>query len=245
MSIFFKRMMSIFLLGLIGLWTPICSQQFDYAVSLGSYCMVAIQLSNCKARDHAYPLDWINSPFEGLIKFIAHQGYDFLRKEYLLFKIEGHEKVVYDLNYEAMRFPHDFDFTFTDMAASEAFCGTYTQVNISNYGDILTKYQRRIARFFDLLRSNKTILFVRYDISYEQVILLDRLLHSQYPQLKYMILALGPSEEIKPPWGLERVRNYYMPFSQDYGGMTPLWQHIFSQFSLPYVKTGPAPTWWK
>lgn len=243
MLIFLKRSIYVFLLWITCLWTPVYSQQFDYAISLGSYCMVAIQLSKCRARDHAYPLDWTNNSFEGMLKFIAHEGYNFLIKEHLLFKIEGHEKVVYDLNYDAMRFPHDFDFKFTDSAAKKVSYGIYTQVKIANYEDVLAKYQRRIARFFDVLRSDKTVLFVRYDISYEQAILLDALLRAQYPQLNYMILALGPSDEIKQPWGLERVRNYYMPFSLEFDGITPLWQHVFSQFPMPQVLTDPAPTW--
>lgn len=252
MFIFLKRSMYVFLLWVTCLWTPVYSQQlvysqqFDYAISLGSYCMVAVQLSKYQARDRAYPLDWVYSSFDGMLKFLKEEGRHFLFKQHLLFDIVSSEqivKVVYDLNYDAMCFPHDFDFDFILPATIPC---TFTQVNIKNYEDVLAKYQRRVARFFEVLRSDKTVLLVRYDISYEQAILLDSLLRTKYPRLKYTILALGPAEEMKNPWGLERVHNYYMPHSLDLGCMsiTSLWQHVFSQFQLPKVTTDPASLPW-
>ncbi len=244
MFILLKRSMSIFLLWVACLWTPVysqqvCSQQFDYAISLGSYCMVASQISKYHARDRSYPLDWTHTPFTALIKFLTEEGHNFLIKEHLLFDIYDGKKVVYDLYYDKMCFPHDFNYDF--IIPVNIPC-TYTQVNIKNYEDVLTRYQRRITRFFEVLNSDKTILFVRYELSYEQAILLDSVLRSKYPRLKYMILALGLTEEMKTPWGLERVRNHYMPHSLDFddNNITAVWQQVFSQFQLPKVASDPG-----
>lgn len=50
---------------------------YDEVVSLGGHCQVAHQLKVHNLRYHAYPFDYVITPYEGLAPFLVYQGFIF------------------------------------------------------------------------------------------------------------------------------------------------------------------------
>ncbi|WP_068471366.1 DUF1796 family putative cysteine peptidase [Candidatus Protochlamydia phocaeensis] len=195
---------------------------YDEAVSLGYSCQVAQQLNDNGIRHQAYPFDWMLSSAEGLILFIHYAGAGFLDLDKIAIeeRVAGTNILIVADTLYGFRLLHDFYDPFDTF-----------------YPIVKQKYERRIARFFNLLRSNKKVLFVRIQFTREQAELLDFILHTLYPQLTYTILALNP--EPQADWGLERVKNLQLHQIPDvwYGDHTR-WREILSQFN---VKPSPNP----
>lgn len=199
-------------------------KQYDEVISLGTACQAAWQLEGNGMRRLAYPFDWLVTPFHGLIPFIINQGAGFLDKD----KIE----IVKTLPGKAT-FLHVADLTY-DIHFIHDFHGTEI---IDNYDKIKNKYDRRIQRFFTLLQSNKKILFFRVQITRDEAIVLDNLIHTTYPNLEYTLVAINDSPDTENDWGLERVRNFYMRQSIDnWQGDGERWKDILSQFSVKESK---------
>jgi Putative papain-like cysteine peptidase (DUF1796) len=167
--------------------------KYDEVISLGGNCEPAIQLRKNHMRMMGYPFDWMfTTSVQGLIEFIQNKGAGFLDHDQLALSTEGGHHAVTDLRYG---FTLIHDFTSFD--------------NFQNdYLIVKEKYDRRIKRFFELLESNKEVLFIRLQIPCDQCTLLDHVIHTQYPNLSYEILALNHAEEAD--WGLERVKNVYL-----------------------------------
>lgn len=202
------------------------SKPYEVVVSLGNMCQVAHQLDVNLLRNVAYPFDWVIIPFPSLYFFIANEGQHFLQPDRLVF-FDNHpdalgevKSFVKEMNYQ-IEFLHDF-------ALSPDF--------MKDYNEIKEKYDRRVLRFFELLKSTKKILFVRRGITYKEAVSLDKLLRKKYPHLDYTILALDNTEEIKKEWGLKRVKNYYLRELEPWSwvGDPWAWNEILQRF--PFAK---------
>lgn len=112
----------------------------------------------------------------------------------------------------------------------------YAPNYLQNYFEVKAKYDRRIKRFFDLMLSNKKILFVRLGLTREQTEHIDYIIHALYPSLNYTLLVLNSDEQYThdADWGLERVRNFYLrqTFPYFWSGDTLAWTEILSQFPV-------------
>jgi hypothetical protein len=193
---------------------------YDEAVSLGYNCQVTWQLKANGFRTVAYPFDWLHTPSLGLLDFITYQGSNFfdINKISDLGPYPGDPNClqVLDLNFGITSY-HDF-------SANPPF---------ENYWRIKSKYDRRISRFFDLLNSNKRILFVRLGDSRQEIEDLDYLLQQQYPNLNYSILAVNESEDYNTNWGLERIKNYYIKQTPwNWQGDFVSWKAILEHFPI-------------
>ena len=205
------------------------NKPYDVVVSLGNMCQVAHQIEINSMRSAAYPFDWVITPFPSLYFFIANEGRFFLEPDRLVFcedQPDGTGKeiksFIKDLNYH-MEFFHDFELSPDFM---------------KDYPAIKEKYNRRIERFFELLRSKKRVLFVRRNLNYKEAVLLDKLLKKKYPQLRYTILALGDTQDMKSNWKLKRVKNFYLRELEPWSwvGDPWAWNEILQQFSLKEIK---------
>lgn len=209
-------------------------RKYDEAVSLGTACQGAWHLKDNGMRKWAYPLDWLITPFHGLVAFIQNRGEGFLEQDKLqLLEVLPSAGTspsmlhVVDLTYDFHSI-HDF---FSDM---------------SNYDQIKAKYAQRIQRFFELLESDKKVLLVRVQISRDEAIHLDAMLQNLYPHLDYTLLAVSDRPEAQVDWGLERIRNFYMHQEPgDWKGDCERWKDILSLFPVKGTKkkNGDGDTW--
>ncbi len=206
-------------------------ETYDQAVGLGFNCQVAHQLEHNKVRFFAYPFDWCQTPFDSLLAFIANEGKDFLEWGNICALKPHHgdptHLEVVDLVYGITTF-HDF----------------LTSPHLGNYAQVKSKYDKRTKRFFDLLKSNQRVLFIRQDLSKEQAEYLDEVLHSTYPNLNYTLLVINATEEYKPSWGLPRIANFYMEPVADWTGNYSRWTEILSQFSVARFNHRPLEEVW-
>jgi hypothetical protein len=199
-------------------------QEYDEAISLGAHCQPAWQLRANNLRNCAYPFDALISPFDALVNFIANLGLDFLDRNMLnCVPIEGGGFYIQDLKYGLILI-HDFQLIGNTLI---------------NYEEVKAKYDRRTKRFFDTLLSNKKVLFIRQDLSYEQATFLDHILHALFPNLAYTLVALNSREEAKyeHDWELERVRNFYLKQTDPYvwSGDDQAWKEILNNFKVKPV----------
>lgn len=204
-------------------------QQYDEVVSLGYSCQVAWQLETNGIRRLAYPFDWFHTSYESLIAFINNKGAHFLDLDKINvggpYPGDPSRLLVKDLLYGIISY-HDFLAT----------------PPMSNYADIKYKYDRRTKRFFNLLQSNKRVLFVIQDALKSQVENLDYLFHMLYPKLAYTILAVNSHEEYCSPWGNARIENFYLPqIPGDWMGNFGVWTEILSKFTVIHSSTRRPP----
>jgi hypothetical protein len=203
-------------------------RKFNVAISLGEVCQPAGHLHASGLRRRSFPFDWLITPFEGLMRFIANEGKGFLKKENLLFNVSvyGVPGVAFDAYY--CIYPvHALKYS---MKNSSGGIKKYDEVVVNDFDGIKATLERRIERFFDVLRSNKKVLFVRLGITYKEALRLDELLHTRYPRLDYVILALDDTHEMRYDWGLKRVRNFYIKRPSKFDSHGEDWKRIFALF---------------
>ncbi|MCE2983350.1 MAG: papain-like cysteine peptidase [Parachlamydia sp.] len=141
---------------------------YDEAVSLGCLCQVAQQLNLNGIRHQSYPFDWIVTHAEGPTRFIANQGAGFLDLDQITLGEKWANTnfiIAYDHLYNFILL-HNFNIPFH-----------------ASYVPIKDQFDKRIRRFFQLLQSDKKILFVRLVITQEEAELLDHVLQTCYPTL--------------------------------------------------------------
>ncbi|WP_068469485.1 DUF1796 family putative cysteine peptidase [Candidatus Protochlamydia phocaeensis] len=208
-------------------------QAYDEIVSLGYGCQVAWQLETNGLRKAAYPFDWFHTSFDSLMAFIQHKGEHFLEW--------NHIWIVEPYPGDTGRF-HVVDLLY----GIHSYHDFLSMPPMANYNDIKTKYDRRINRFFELLNSNKKILFVREGFTREQVEQLDLLFQTLYPTLSYTILAVSDDEAFYEDWGLERIRNFYIQQKAwNWMGDFARWKEILDQFCIKHdvSERNPEDVW--
>lgn len=125
-------------------------------ISLGGDCSVAYNLQKFNKRTFAYPFDWVRINSLNIISDIIENEFnDFISS---VKKIDESNKFpLIDDNFNdntnntlimenkyGVRFYHDFSVNY-------------------NLDEIIEKYNRRIIRFINLIKSNKSICFIRYE----------------------------------------------------------------------------------
>jgi hypothetical protein len=218
-------MLKKFMLSLFFIFAVNCSchaedRTYDQAVSLGFSCQVVWQLETNGKRSLAYPFDWVHTHSVSLLSFLANKGAGFLELKNI--SIQGkyagdtaHMKVVDIIN---------GIISYHDIISSPLF---------GNYKAVKAKYDRRIKRFFELLNSNKKVLFVRQGDTKAEIEHLDYFLHESYPNLNYDILAVNCTEEYHTDWEMTRVKNYFIPqIEGDWMGNFECWKEVLSHFSV-------------
>ncbi|MBQ8783670.1 MAG: hypothetical protein IJZ57_07870 [Clostridia bacterium] len=119
-------------------------KKFKHIVSLGYFCSPALEFKRINRRGCSLPFDWLITPnFEKVIELIDSGFYDFLNFEFL-FQLKFHPDYYRNIKWN-IDFYHDFS----------AYKPLENQLD-----DIKSKYNRRIARFFELIK--EPTLFCRY-----------------------------------------------------------------------------------
>lgn len=133
-------------------------------ISLGNDCCIAYQLQILGLRKDAYPFDWLNiNDISNIGKCLQKDFSNFIDEEYLIVKKVNnnfsyidddwtHNENKYDMvnvvhKLYNFNFKHDFKIDFG---------------KINNIQEIKIKYDRRIKRFYDVMKSpNKKILLIK------------------------------------------------------------------------------------
>lgn len=124
-------------------------------IPLGSTCSIAYQLKRLGLRKSAYPFDWVRINNLALVsKLIDTDFKQFLKRESFKFTeisdqfaVNGRMRsYLYQNNF--CRFFHDFENYINDISFKK-FC---------------EKYNRRIDRFYNVIKERKKLLFIREEI---------------------------------------------------------------------------------
>lgn len=215
----FKKLAFFLFLLLLGMSCPLTAkvEVYDEVISLGKDCQAAFQLRNYGLRKEAYPFDWLVTPIDGLGLFLGTHGAHFLDPDKLVYlNASGPYFHVWDSQFNFLIY-HDFQ----------------TPDYMSDYEEVKVKYERRIARLFKLMNSNKRVLFVRCWITRAEAEYLDDLISCHFPKLNYTLLVLNNSKDFKSNWKKKRIRNFYLkPIPHNWEGDSVRWGEILSQFSV-------------
>lgn len=176
-------------------------------ISLGSWCVPAIIMRDFGLRHAAYPFDWNTSSFEDFYNLLKNDFHDFMLKENLYWQAPS--TIVLDRG-SGISFHHDFAILG---AGNHQIDPNYLTIEgKGGYKDIKAKYDRRIKRFRETLSSSNPIIFIRADAAGNktQTIRLRDLIAMQYPNLNFLIIQLGCTNEYREPWNLDRILNFYI-----------------------------------
>lgn len=119
--------------------------RFNHIVSLGFFCGVSQELEKIGIREAYLPFDWVISNLKTVNELIENK-FDLLFNTDYLYRDENYQYIVKHKNYN-FDFYHDFDI------------GKTIEEQIER---VRSKYNKRITRFYELLNSSETILFVCY-----------------------------------------------------------------------------------
>lgn len=187
-------------------------------ISLGIRCLAAAQLKNHGLRLASYPFDWLDTDFDSLCNLLQNDFVDFLAKENLQL---GHSLgfLLANGSVTVLPIPHILD-TKYHIAMRHDF--DFNPNFLEKYDLIKQKYDRRIKRFYDTLNSGQHIYFIRHLLTYQQALVLTEILNNKFPNLDYTLIAIDYSEEIKTPWNIPHVKNFYFGTPED------SWEELFA-----------------
>ena len=141
------------------------STEYNY-ISLGFDCSPAAALRGLNLREFALPFDWVRMKVDILISCIKDDFKNFHKN----LKFNYNKKMLVD-NY-GFQFLHDYPL-ISD--GNDTIIDNWQDY----YDDVYDKYQRRIERFREIMKSPKPIIVLcRHNIEY--VIQLKKFLNSHY-----------------------------------------------------------------
>ncbi|MBR2355616.1 MAG: hypothetical protein IKA69_04505 [Kiritimatiellae bacterium] len=123
-------------------------ERFDYVCSLGASCLCAMSLRDAGLRLSSGPLDWVGGfLFQKHVDFVLNDFADWFHEED--FEPYGDDDNLVHARYinrrNGLKFLHDFE---RGKSVSESLPA------------VREKYERRIARFYERIRSSRRVLFV-------------------------------------------------------------------------------------
>ena len=185
--------------------------KFDLIVSLGEDCACTSYLRRFNLQDYTFPFDWLTrASFTTRIDLICNNFENFLRKENI-YKLGfpyntriNCEHADYEDKKLEFNFYHDFNknLEFTDA-----------------FNDVKNKYNRRIARFYNLAENSNKILFVWWDrsnkIESDTIIESYKRLSNKFPKKDVYLLLIFYSE-IENHTSLENEHIYIAKYNNLY-----------------------------
>ncbi|MBA3953874.1 hypothetical protein H0X48_00940 [Candidatus Dependentiae bacterium] len=205
---------------------PSISQKNTIFISLGAQCSPAFALNHYKIRKTSLPFDWIVTNFDIVYKCLEEDFKNFLIKESLY--IDPKEPIYVRDSY-GIGYMHDFP----------AYSDTYhiKENFLDHYDEVMTKYQRRINRLRDILKSNNIhVVFIRLDHELggtkDKAIKLRDLISLKYPHLDFTYVLLTCTEESKVPWDLPRIKNFFMPWNDIWNYESEAWIKALTEIKV-------------
>lgn len=207
-------------------------------VSLGGNCRNSTWLKELNVRFEAFPFDWVESEeVEGVIDLLNNNFHDFCVLESLAPHFHSYYNRVRDKKYK-INFVHEFSFqgngNFSFSNAVDYKKGMHCLAK--EYQAIYAKYARRVARFKNLTKNYKNIIFMRtMFIDKEAAVrLYDALITLFGARNNITLVVVNDTDEFKSDWGFESIKNYYLPtlyLTQD--GYGQYFSHIIEQVLGP------------
>ena len=192
-------------------------------ISLGHDCKTAEILRTLNLRKDAYPFDWIGSiDFNGIYKCFETDFSDYFLKNNLKMLpliydvgLQGYYNRILDDAY-GFTYNHDFPLDFSaDMVADAKEEKITSGKIVTNFLDfhhiVYAKYQRRVNRLRDALRSTKKIFLIRTSGTYQEAKRLSSIIREKYPICNFTLVIVSSEEEAKYQWNLAYVKNFYIP----------------------------------
>ncbi len=198
-------------------------------ISLGFQCQVASQLKKHNLRYEAFPLDWVRTSFHGLCQLLQDDFKDYVNPKYLV--LDPEKEYVHNTKYD-VHFTHDFP-------REKGLIVPHWPNSLTRVSDM---YQRRIKRFYEaltqqsvpvyLIRARSISKYEQKELSKQDVIMLRDLLLLKFPLSKWTLVIIDESEEIKQPWHINRVKNFYLKQPLTILGYKKDWSQIFTALGL-------------
>jgi hypothetical protein len=165
---------------------------YQEIVSIGSSCCPGLSLRKLNYKGETYPFDWIRSNSKIIYDVIINGSEKYttfnskISNDYIVKDIHSYTHPEFDnryINYYGQYFTH------------------YTEINNT---DLVTKFKRYMERFFELLNSNKKVLFIHSNEEYiyhkksrdnktelyEYLCKINDILERKYPNLNFQILNI-------------------------------------------------------
>lgn len=205
--------------------TSIKQNAYEMVCSLGERCMTAHQMRLNKLRSESNPFDWlITSDINAVVDTLLNDWSQFFLKENLVIQSVGPEHTTVMDSATGFVSVHDF-------SSNKPFNEEYDR--------FVVKYKRRINRFKDLVRSSKSILFVRTNATELQIETLQRLTRlNPYAKIEFLIVNTTTTTTIKQlPSKYENVHIYEISNQPDLNydvwmGNHAHWKTVLSHFTL-------------
>lgn len=196
--------------------------RFEQIVSLGRACQPAHQIRRLFGVERAHVFDWVITPDEGLRTSIEMGLKHFFLRDRL---IVGPENCIVDAMTD-VRFLHEFP---------EA------RLDEHSYAEHAARFSTLVARWRELMRSNRRVLFVRQhawnpDPRLSALKLRDAL-DVAAPALDYTLLYL--TEQDAPPWNESRIVNMRLRQTEpyDWRGDDQAWSALFDSLGVSLAET--------
>lgn len=197
---------------------------YEAIFSLGGTCRVAYHMQTNRLRGCSGPLDWFYfTDTNAMSQVLAAKFSNFMQLEHL--EVYGeHEQfyLVKDRGTGCLSF-HDFPVL------------PETQDNpLASYPAFRAKIDRRIHRFFSILHSAPSILFIRTDTSFEDAVQLYNILAGLTPnRIHLLIVTETNTEEIRQDsWSDDHICSVQFPTVKDTFGCKDSWNRMLQRFTL-------------
>lgn len=208
--------------------------KYDDVVSLGSNCAPALSMRILNIKSLTYPFDWIRSNSK-IIYDVLVNG----KEKYLTFQhsVLTDQYYISDIHYHT----HP-NFTKSHINGYGQHFTHYTDININ---ELIQKFNNYLDRFFELLNSNKTILFIHsneefiYDKKsrdnkielYEYLCKINDILEVKYPNLKFHIINLDIDNTFLNYKNILNFSiNYGLPFSDFCENDSPIYCNMYTMY---------------
>ena len=192
--------------------------KYDEIISLGSQCTPALSLCNLNLHNHTYSFDWVRSNSK-IIYDVLVNGKD----KYLTFnKNNSDDFYIKDLHY------------FTDKNFPGSHVNYYGQYfehyRGLNTAELITTYNRYLDRFFNLLNSDKKVLFIHSNeeyiyhkksrdnktILYDYLCKINDIIKEKYPKLIFKIINIDINNTFENYKDIINLNiNYDLPLSDN------------------------------
>lgn len=197
---------------------------YNAIFSLGENCIPALKLRKYNLRVFAGPFDWVGSPnLPKVTNLLGTNFSNFLNEDNLIVPqyASDEDLLVVDKNH-LISFNHDFK---TDVN---------TLHQLSGLPQVQKKYENRINRFMDALKTSQRLLFIRTEATIKDTLELEKVL-SQLVRHNYTILIVNhtPVKEIvELDWKINNVCAIEIPNEEIWEGNDTLWERIFQGITL-------------
>jgi hypothetical protein len=174
-----------------------------YYISLGDACSVAYQLQQNRLKKESLPFDWIRvNNFKDVINIFKDNFSNFCDIDSLqLIKKTNNFPIVNDI------FPNENNNSETyvyhhKIYNIDFFHDFHTDIkNLDTVKNFVDKYNRRIIRLYDILKSNNEIIFIRdenkYSINNETINMFIQLMNEINPNMNYKLNIVIHNHKLK------------------------------------------------